>query len=144
MAIFIGIAAAWDCVRLAGDVRHRVELADAELRKHEERFMALVTGSPDLTPEVEAAVAIYRGAESMQERHAAYAAVVATFRKTMSRQADPTHPLDRKFMDDAAGAVNRREVAEKAYSEEIAAYREFVKSFRGRVARRFSSTCCTL
>src|SRR5436190_1214979 len=52
---------------------------------------------------------------------------------------DATNPLDRKFMDDAAGAMNRREVAQKQYDEELAAYQNYLNSWRGSVARLFSS-----
>jgi hypothetical protein len=47
--------------------------------------------------------------------------------------------MDRKFMDDAAGAMNRREVAQKQYDEELAAYQHYLNSWRGSVARMFSS-----
>jgi hypothetical protein len=56
----------------------------------------------------------------------------------MSASVDPTNPLDRKFMDDIAGAINRREIAEKPFEDEWAAYQEFLNSLRGRVARGFS------
>ena len=42
-------------------------------------------------------------------------------------------------MDDVAGAINRREIAEKQYDEESAAYQQFLGSFRGTVAKVFSS-----
>ena len=42
-------------------------------------------------------------------------------------------------MDDIAGAINRREVAEKQYDVEWAAYREALGGFRGRIARMFSA-----
>ncbi|MCP6725939.1 hypothetical protein NL526_28170, partial [Klebsiella pneumoniae] len=56
-----------------------------------------------------------------------------------STSVDPTNPLDRKFMDDVAGAINRREIAEKSFDEEWAAYQEFLNGSLGRIARWFSS-----
>jgi len=44
-----------------------------------------------------------------------------------------------KFMDDIAGAINRREIAEKQYDEEAVVYQNFLHSWRGSVARTFSS-----
>ena len=58
----------------------------------------------------------------------------------MNGAADATNPLDRKFMDDTAGAINRREIAEQPYDDEMAAYRAYLGSWRGSLARFFSST----
>ncbi len=45
-------------------------------------------------------------------------------------------------MDDTAGAINRRQVAEKPYDEELAAYQAYLKSWRGTIARMFSPVAC--
>jgi uncharacterized membrane protein YgcG len=37
------------------------------------------------------------------------------------------------------GAINRREIAQKPYDEESSAYQQFLASWQGAVARRFSS-----
>lgn len=136
----LAVAIVIDCVRLAGDARGRVEMADGELRKHEERLVTLLAASPQVTPQVKDAIAAFRAATDLQARHAAYKQVVASFRQTMNGAADATNPLDRKFMDDTAGAINRREVAEQPYDDEMAAYRAYLGSWRGGVARFFSST----
>jgi hypothetical protein len=139
MLLLLGAAMAWDCVRYAADARHRVELADQEMQKQEARLVKLLTGFAKTPPEVQSAVAAYRGAESPHARHGAYEQLVVSFRKTMVSEIDPTNPLDRKFMDDIAGAINRREVSEKAYDDESAAYQHFLAGFRGSVAKLFSS-----
>lgn len=139
MGLLIGAAVVADCLRLAADARGRVELADAEIQKHETRLMTLLAGAPQVTPEVTAAIAEYNAAGGREARRAAYDKVVASYRGTMSASVDPTNPLARKFMDDTAGAINRRDVAEKPYDVESAAYRQFLGSWRGGVARRFSS-----
>jgi len=87
---------------------------------------------------VDAAIAAYRGAADAPERHEAWGKLVASCRGTIVPRLDPTHPLDRKLMDDIAGAINRREVAEEAYAVELGEYRELAKGLRGRVAARFS------
>ena len=74
-----------------------------------------------------------------KSRHDAYQRVVGAFRQTMSDVVDPTNPLDRKFMDDIAGAINRRERAEQSYDQESAGYQSALDGFRGRIARVFSS-----
>ena len=56
----------------------------------------------------------------------------------MSAAIDATNPLDRKFMDDTTGAINRRQVAEKPYDEESAAYQAYLASWRGQIARMIS------
>jgi hypothetical protein len=138
MACLIGIALAVDCVRLANDARERVELADQELAKHESRLVKTLEGSADQTPEVAAALKDYSAAWELKPRHAAYDKLVATFQRTMSTNIDATNPANRKFMDDASGAINRRQVAEKLFDEEWRAYGEFMNSRRGRVASSFS------
>ena len=56
----------------------------------------------------------------------------------MASKIDPTNPLDRKFMDDIAGAINRRDVAQKQYDEESAAYQSHLTGVRGGLAKTFS------
>jgi hypothetical protein len=131
-------AFALDSARMAADARHRADLADGELRKHEERLLTLLAGSDRRSPEVGSAIMAYESAEDLPARHAAYAQLVARCRQTTSTSIDPTNPLDRKFMDDIAGAINRREIAEKPFQDEWTAYEEFLNTLRGRVARWFS------
>jgi hypothetical protein len=139
MVALLGGAVVWDCVRLAQDAQHRVSLADAEVAKHELRLIKLLESAPQVSPEVAAAIAKYRSATDFAAKREAYVEVVAGFRKTMAGNIDATNPLDRKFMDDVAGAINRREVAEKPYEEELAAYQAFMQSGRGAVAGLFVS-----
>jgi hypothetical protein len=136
----LAIAIAVDCVRLANDAQSRVALADAELIKHETRLANLLDASPQATPEVKEAVANYRSAKTWQARHEAYEALASTFQQTMSDKLDATNPLVRKFMDDTAGAINRREIAEKPFDEEQTAYQAYLASWRGAIARTFSPT----
>jgi hypothetical protein len=138
MAALVLGAFALDSTRMAADARHRVNLADGELQKHEQRLVTLLAGSDGRTPEVDSAIATYERAKDLPARHAAYTQLVVTFRQTMSTSIDPTNPLDRKFMDNVAGAINRREIAEKPLQDEWAAYQEFLSTLRGRVARWFS------
>jgi hypothetical protein len=137
MFMIVGGAIVWDCVRLAQDAQHRVSLADDEVTKHELRLMKLLEASPALTPELEAAIAQYGAANSLVAKRAAYETVVAGFRKSMQSRVDATNPLDRKFMDDVAGAINRRELALKPYEQELAAYNAFMVSVRGSIAGWF-------
>jgi hypothetical protein len=140
MIVLIAAAFALDCVRLADAARRRVDLADQELAKHEQRLMKALSGSEKATPEVQQAIVDYRSRVDPAARHEAYDKVVAAFRQTMEKEVDPTNPLARKFMDDVAGAINRREVAEPAYEGEAAAYREYLAGTRGAVARWFSAS----
>ena len=55
----------------------------------------------------------------------------------MPAKLDATNPLDRKLMDEAAGAINRRDVAQKQYDEEASDYLDFLNSWRGSIAKRF-------
>ena len=122
MIVLLASAVAWDSVRMAAEARRRLALADEELQKHESRLMKLLADSPKASAEVKSAIGEHRAAASMHARHDAYDRVVGAFRQTMSDAVDPTNPLDRKFMDDIAGAINRRERAEQSYDQEAAAY----------------------
>ena len=139
MAALVAGAFALDCTRLAADARARVELVEGELHKHELRLVDVLAGMPKRSPEVDAAIAEYRAAGDMHARHKAYQQLVASYRQTMTDAVDPTNPLDRKFMDDIAGAINRREIAEPPYEKELAAYREFLSGTYGKMARRVSA-----
>ena len=136
-ALILLVAGAFvvDCVRLGEAALRRVELADEELAKHERRLVKLVGASEKATPEVEAAIKAYETASSPPTRRVAYDELVGAFRLTMQGKVDPTDPLARRFMDDAAGAINRHERAEPAYEAEAAAYREYMRGARGGVAR---------
>ncbi len=140
VALLALIAAAFvlDCVRLAEAARHRVELADEELAKHEQRLIKLLGGSATVAPEVAEAIAAHSAAATPTERHVAYDQLVAAFRRTTASDVDPTNTLDRKFMDDVAGAINRREIAEQPYEAEMEVYRAYISRPRGNVARWIS------
>jgi hypothetical protein len=138
MACFIGIAIVVDCVRLAGAARDRVELADQELAKHEARLVKVLEGSPDQSSAVAAALKDYASAWDRKARHAAYDKLVAAYQSTMAGKGDPTNPASRKFMDDANGAINRREIAEKQFDAEWQEYQAFMNSRRGQVASKFA------
>jgi hypothetical protein len=125
-------------VRLAGDARYRVSLADQEMQKHELRLVKLLAASSAFSPIVQSAISTYQAADDATTRHKAYEQLVVIFRTNLAGEIDPTNPLDRKFMDDVAGAINRREIAEKQFDEEMAAYQRFLNSRRGVVARWFS------
>ena len=118
----------------------RVELADQELAKHEARLVK-VAGRFRRTSRQK----WMRNQEttpppgSLTARHEAYDNLVASFQRTMSAKIDPTNPTNRKFMDDVAGAINRRQIAEKQFDAEWQAYQEFLNSRRGRVASAFSA-----
>jgi hypothetical protein len=137
MAILLAAAVIWDSLRYANNAHERVMVADGEMRKQERRLIDLVAGSAGVTPEVKAAIAAYQEGESPSLRREAYDKLVTSFRQTMSATVDPTDPLGRKFADEIAGAINRREVAQKQYDAEWAAYHDALSSFRGRVARLF-------
>jgi hypothetical protein len=139
MTGLLGAAVAWDSVRMASDARHRVDLADQEMQKHELRLVKLLAGFVQRSPEVQAAIAAYQRAGSPPERHEAYEQLVTSFQESKSSEIDPTHPLDRKFMDDIAGAINRREIAQQQYEDEVDAYQRFLSGLRGGVARWLSA-----
>ena len=138
MLALIAAAFAVDCVRLAAQARRRVDLADQELVKHEQRLVKLLTGSAALSSEVQLAITAYRAADRSTARHAAFDQLLIAFRQTMNRSIDPTNALDRKFMDDVAGAINRRELAEPPYDAEMSAYQDYLSGSRGAVARWFA------
>jgi hypothetical protein len=139
MALLLGVAVVADCVRLANDGHARVNLADAEVRKHEVRLVNELTSPARPMPELPPAINAYKQAPTPQLRHQAYDRLIADFRATSADKIDPSNPLQRKFMDDVAGAINRREIAEKQFDQEAAAYRAYLASPRGSVARMFSS-----
>ncbi len=139
MAVMLASAVAVDCVRLAADGHRRAQLATDEMAKHESRLVGVLENSPKKTPEVESALATWKSVNGRLSREHAYEAVVAAFQKTMSPKIDATDPLDRKFMDEAAGAINRRDVAHKQYAAESAEYDAYLASWRGKIAQTFSS-----
>jgi hypothetical protein len=137
MAALLGGAVAIDCVRLAADRHSRVSVEDGQMAMQEIRLVNLLANSPMTTPEVYAAISTVKSIHGRQARMQAYDALVASFQKTMSGKVDPTNPLDRKFMDEVAGAMNRRAVAKKRYDEESNIYQDFLNSWRGSIAKKF-------
>jgi hypothetical protein len=140
MAILLGAAVAIDCVRLANDAAHRVELADAEMVKNEIRLVTQLEQSTKTTPDVHAAIENLKAIHDRPSRLAKYDSLVSSFRNTMSAKVDPNNPLDRKLMDDLAGAMNRRDVAQKQCDIELADYQAFINSWRGKVAQAMSTS----
>lgn len=129
-----------DCLRYAASARHRVVVADDEMRKHEQRLVGLLSAGQGTSPELQAALSAYNeAAGSMQNRHVAYRKLATLALSSTSGKADPNDTLARKRMDDIAGAINRRDVAEKQYEVEAADYKKFLNGFMGNVAKTFSS-----
>ncbi len=139
MALLVFAAFAWDSVRHVDKMRRRMETADSDMRTHEQRLIKLLTGTPDVGAKLQPAVEAYEAAGDISTRHDAYDELVARFRQVGPSEVDATNPLDRKFMDDIAGAINRREVSQRQYEIELDAYRKSLDGFRGRLARIFSS-----
>jgi hypothetical protein len=143
MGLLLAGAVWLDCNRIGSDYLRRVNLASEEMKKQEERLMSVLRSEPKASPEVRAAIEHYSSVANSpidtKARFEAYDAVIESYRKTMSASVDPTNPLDRKFMDNVAGAINRREVTEKQYDAEVAAYEQFANTWQGKIARVFSS-----
>jgi hypothetical protein len=135
MMVFIAAAYVWDSVRAASAARHRVDLADQEMQRYEQQLLKLLAEHPRATPEVKAAIEAFHDANTPKERLDAYGQVVTSFKSTMATQTDATNPLERKFMDEIAGSMNRRDIAQKQFDEESTAYQRFLNGFRGRLAR---------
>jgi hypothetical protein len=112
-------------------------VADGEMVTQEIRLANMLSSSPKTTPEVNAAISTLKSTHGRQARMQAFDALVASFQKTMSGKLDATNPLDRKFMDEAAGAINRRDVARKQYDEEASDNLDFLNSWRGSIAKKF-------
>ena len=140
MMLLIGIAYTWDSVRSANASRHRVDLAEQEVQKQEQRLVKVLAENPKSSAEVQSALVAYKAADNPQARHAAYEQLVSNFKASMSTQLDATNPLERGVMDNVTGAINRHEVAQKVYDQESSAYQSFLSGFGGSLARAFSSS----
>ncbi len=139
MLLLLSSAFVLDCLRYAASARQRVALADEEMRKHEQRLVGLLSSGQGASPELQSALSAYNeAAGSMQNRHAAYRKLAAFALSSAGGKADPNDTLARTRMDNIAGAINRRDVAEKQYAVEAAEYQKFLGSFLGRVAQIFS------
>jgi hypothetical protein len=137
MAVLLGTAVVRDCVRLAADRNSRVLVADGQMATQEIRLVKILENSPQTTPEVSAAISTLKSIHGRQARVQAYDALVASYRKTMPGKLDATNPLDRKLMDEADGAINRRDVAQKQYDAEASDYLDFLNSWRGSIVKKF-------
>lgn len=139
MLVLLSSAFVLDCLRYATSARQRVALADEEMRKHEQRLVGLLSAGQGTSPELQAALSAYNeAAGSMQNRHAAYRKLAALALSSAGGKVDPNDTLARTRMDNIAGAINRRDVAEKQYAVEAGEYQKFLGSFLGRVAQIFS------
>lgn len=138
MLALVAVAFAWDCVRLEHQAAERLAVADAELTRPEQRLVATLNGLPEVPADVTAALATYRAAQTRPERHAAYADLQATTERSLVTSLDATNPLSRRVMDEVAGAINRRTIAEKTYAAQQSQYQAWQQSFRGRVASVFT------
>jgi|RhiMethySRZTD1v2_1073278.scaffolds.fasta_scaffold354108_3 DNA-binding SARP family transcriptional activator len=140
MMLLIGAAYTWDSVRAASAARHRVDLADQELQKQEQRLVKLLSENPKTNADMQTVMAEYKNAGSADVRRHAYEQLASAVKTSMSTKFDPTNPAERSMMDNILGAINRHEVAQKMYEEESAAYQAFLASFRGSLSKTFSSS----
>lgn len=135
MAALVASAFVWDCARLDGNHRQRVALADDALRTNEERLVQALRGLGAPAPELQAALDAHAEAADRDARHAAYAQLRAAAERALAQAPNPDQPATRKVLDEAAGAINRRRVAEPEYQAGVAALAEWRQGFRGAIAR---------
>jgi hypothetical protein len=140
MMLLIGAAYTWDSVRAANAARHRVDLADQELQKQEQRLVKLLAENPKTTVDVQTVMAEHKNAASPDVRRDAYERLASAVKTSMSTRFDPANPAERSMMDNIVGAINRHEVAQKMYDDELAAYQAFLAGFRGSLAKTFSTS----
>ncbi len=138
LAVF-GLAFAWDSVRVVSAARQRVVLADSEVRLQEERLVALAAAPPVADAALAEALATYRAAQGVAARRAAYESLWIA--ATAAGGATPAEPSTaaRRWLDDTAGAANRRTIADRHYQEELANFRALVQSLRGSLAEQLRS-----
>lgn len=134
MGLLLGVAVVIDCVRLARDAQNRVLVTDGAMVTQEIRFAKQLEGNAKTGAAVRAAIEKFKAIHTRQERMAAYDELVVAFRNSASEKIDPNNQLDRKFLDEATGAINRRDVAQKQNTEEQAVYEAFMNSWRGKLA----------
>ena len=124
----------WDASHALSAAAEAVEQADAEVKVQEERLLYLSSSIPEAGSQLEVLLKEYRDARSRPIRREAYQKIVSLLQKVFLSAADPSNPLRRRMLDELMGAVNRREISERRYSEAIADYQRFVGSFRGKLA----------
>lgn len=137
MAVVVAVAFVWDCVRIDGDHREQVALADADLQRNEDRLVQALRGLGEPSPALQVAIDAHASAKSRDARHTAYGRLRAEAEQALTQVKDPNQPAARKVIDDVSGAINRRRVAEQAYQQSVAALDQWRGTFRGATARRF-------
>jgi len=137
MAILIVAAVRADCARLYDEYAADVQMVDDELRTLEGRWLALVEARSVRPASIDGALAAYRKATDVDERHEAYRALVQRFRDTTTAERSVEWGPDAVsigFVDEAAGIANRWQNIDREYRERASARDAFVRSWRGGMA----------
>jgi hypothetical protein len=138
IVVFLFLAAAafvWDSARALSSADAAVEERDAYLKAQEERFISLLASLPEQGPELPRIISEYKQSPDRRTRHAAFEKLVAASQKQMFAEVDPTDPLKRRFADDFAGALNRRQIGKGFFDQAVAEYDALAQTTRGKAGR---------
>ena len=129
-ALVVG-AMAWDATRTTSDALARVRNVDSELKKQETRFIVTLDRAPSKDSELVAALKAYERAADIGSRHKVFQDVVSAAHRKLIPALSSVDTAQRKVLDDLLGAVNRRDIAYKMYSDELNECEKTIQSAKG-------------
>lgn len=120
--VLLLVAIAFDARTSALKEFNEIANLDQEIKRHEGKVidqLAVLDISDSATV---ALLNSYRSAESSQERQRQFSALIAHTQAELVKRSDASDPLKRRVVDEFLGALNRRQVVERRYSDQVAQY----------------------
>jgi len=120
-------------------LNHRLHSAaleiDRELMRHEDKLITLIQSTNRGSPQFIAAYEACKRTDDISGRHLGFTNIIID----IGQQAfDVDHPIERRYADEYAGALNRRQVAMRHYTEAAIEYNQVTAGLRGSIARFFT------
>ena len=95
---------------------------DEEIKRHESKAIDQLTALEIADETTLTQLNSYRSAGAGQERQQQFNALIAHAQAELVKRADASDPLKRRIVDEFLGALNRRQVVEKRYTDLVAQY----------------------
>ncbi len=95
---------------------------DEEMKRYESKAVDQLAALSISDEKSSALLNSYRSAGSAQERQQQFKALIAQAQAELVKRADASDPLKRRIVDEFLGALNRRQVVEKRYTDLVVQY----------------------
>lgn len=138
VVLLLILALCFDSASEIQAVRSQLETVDTELKLHEERYLREISSFPNIPGELTESIQRYRTTDTISARHRLFNDLTTQAQRFLLGRDPSSNQLERKMLDEMAGALNRRQIAERHFQEALQECKRVQSSWRGTLGGVFS------